>query len=172
MKYACFGALALSWAAVAQAGFRDKPPPEAYLDPIDRQIAMTGKGLPGRPFPCAHEYVQNGVDTIESTPTELCVKMLPQQRWRGLWRSSMEASIFCPEPATECPAKGDRIWLDHVPGRLGRGDLYRVDFIGRKTMYKGPYGHLSMYDHEITIDRTIKIELIKTAKDWPLIPKK
>jgi hypothetical protein len=161
MKFAFVSVVGLLWAAAAQAGLEDKLPPEAYVDPIDQQIARTGKGISGRPFPCAYEHVEDGVDTIVSTPTDLCVKMQPQQRWRGLWRNNMEGSTFCPEPAKECPTKGgESIWLDSGPGRGGRGDLYRVDFIGRKTMYRGPYGHMGGFDQEIVMDRAIKIELI------------
>jgi len=168
MNYGWASLATFGLASVARAGVNDKLPPEAYQDPIDRQIAQTGKGVAERPFPCAHEYVENGVDTIESTPTDLCVKMMPQQRWRGLWRNNMEGSTFCPEPAKECPTHaGESIWLDSGPGRGGRGDLYRVDFIGRKTMYKGPYGHMSMYDQEIVMDRAISIELIERAKGRP-----
>jgi hypothetical protein len=28
-----------------------------------------------------------------------------------------------------------------------------VDFIGRKTIYKGAYGHMGASDHEIVMDR-------------------
>ena len=38
-------------------------------------------------------------------------------------------------------------------------------------MYRGPYGHMSMYDLEIVMDRAIKIELIERAKGWPPDPK-
>jgi hypothetical protein len=171
MKRALVAVCAWSLATSAQAGIRDKLQVDAYRDPIDREIAATGKGVSGRPFPCTYEEVQNGVRAIASQPTDLCVKMLPQQHWRGLWRNNMEGSTFCPEPAKECPTTGESIWLDSGPGRGGRGDLYRVDFIGRKTMYKGPYGHMSMFDQEVVMDRAIRIELIESAKGWPPDPK-
>lgn len=172
MRSALFALINLVWACAAQAGIEDKLPLDAYRNPIDRQIAETGKGIPGRPFPCVYSETRNGHEVMETQPTDLCVKMLPQQHWRGLWRNSMEGSIFCPEPARECPKKpGESIWLDSAPGRGGRGDLYRVDFIGRKTMYKGPYGHMGVYDQEVVMDRAIKIELIERAKGWPPDPK-
>ena len=159
MKYA-FAAIVLGWSAIAQAGIKDKLPPEAYQDPIDQQIARAGKGVPGRPSPCAYEEVRNGVDTIESQPTGLCVKMLPQQRFRGLWRHPMEDSRFCPEPASQCKydSPGDKIWLSDTPGSGGHGELYRVDFIGRRTMYKGGYG---FSDYVIIMDEVIKMELLE-----------
>lgn len=159
MKYA-LAFVVLSWSAVSQAGINDKLPAEAYVDPIDQQIARTGKGIPGRPFPCAYEEMRNGVDTIESQPTGICVKMLPQQRFRGLWYHPMEGSLFCPEPARECTrAKpGEDIWLEKGPGSGGHGELYKVDFIGRRTMYKGGYG---FSDYVVIMDEVITMELMK-----------
>lgn len=164
MKYAWCMIVAFGLVSNAQAGPLDKPPPEAYRDPIDQQIARTGKGVPGRPLPCAYEQPGTNGQIIESQPTALCVKMTSLQHFRGLWRAAMEGSTFCPEPATECPtAKGESIWLSLYPGRL-RGELYHVDFIGRKTIYKGPYGHFGMFDSEVDIDRMIRMELISKPK--------
>lgn len=169
MKYAFCIIVALGFGSTAHAGLNDKLPPEAYLDPIDQQIARMGKGVPGRPLPCAYE--RNGGAIIESEQTDLCVRMLPQQRWRGLWLDATEGSTFCPQPATDCPSSGEKIWLDSGPGRGGHGDLYRVDFLGRKTMYKGPYGHLGMFDQEVVMDRAISIQLVKRGWGWPRVSK-
>lgn len=140
------------------------PPPEAYVDPVDQQIARTGVGLPGRPAPCAREEVENGVHTIVTRRTQVCVKMLPQQRFRGLWRHPMEGSVFCPEPAKQCPEPGGiKYWLEGGPGRGGHGELYRVDFIGRRTEYKT--GGFS--DYRIVMDEAIKIELIEDPMSKP-----
>ena len=157
-----FASFVLGWAEIAQAGIKDKLPPEAYRDPIDQQIARTGKGIPGRPSPCAYEEVRNGVETIDSQPTGLCVKMLPQQRFVGLWRHPMEGSSFCPAPARKCPdsAPGDSIWLENGPGSGGHGELYKVDFIDRRTMYKGGYG---FSDYVIITDEVIRMELVEDS---------
>ena len=169
MTYLSIMPLIASWAALS-AGPGDTLPPDAYRDPVDRQIAATGKGVPGRPLPCAYEEVQNGVTAIVRQPTDICVKMSGQQRFRGLWRHPMEGSRFCPEPATSCTddSPGEKIWLSGGPGRGGRGELYRVDFIGRKTLYKGSYGN-GFADHEIVMDRAIRIELVDPA--GTLLPK-
>jgi hypothetical protein len=165
MKYAFVGVCAMSLAASAQAGLKDKLPLDAYRNPIDRQIAATGKGVPGKPYPCTYEEFIGGTKGIVSQPTEICVKMLPQQHWRGLWRNDFEGSRFCPAPAKRCTFEtpGERIWLSRAPGRAD-GGLYRVDFIGRRTMYKGPYGHMGVFDEELFIDKPIKIELIEEPR--------
>ncbi len=77
--------LSLLCAGRAAAGFGDGPPPEAYVDPVDQQIARTAKGIPGRPYPCAREEQQGIAKVIVPTPTETCMKMQPQRHWRGLW---------------------------------------------------------------------------------------
>jgi hypothetical protein len=140
----------------------------AYVNPIDQQIVKTGVGVPGRPFPCSYEEVQDGVRVITSQPTDLCVKMLPQQHWRGLWRNDFEGSRFCPEPAKRCSfdAPGERIWLSKTPGRP-QGGLYQLDFIGRKTMYRGPYGHMGVFDEEITIDRVLSMKELQAPPPPP-----
>ena len=162
MRYAF--PILLAWSSASLAGITDKLPPEAYRDPIDQQIARTGKGVPGRPSPCAYEEVRNGVDVIEMQPTGVCYKMLPQQRWRGLWVSGHESSLFCPAPAPTCDMKTPgAARLENGPGRSGYGSVYRVDFVGRRTMYRGNYDGLGMIDQIILMDRAISIELIKAS---------
>ena len=163
MRCALFGmAVFVSAAAGAQPSLN--LPPEAYIDPVDRQIAETGKGVPGRPAPCTLEEVKNGGRILVGRPIDKCVKMLPPQRWKGLWRVAFEGSRFCPEPARSCDSNtpGERIWLHSGPGTRGRGELYRVDFIGRRTAYKAEYGLI--YDHEIIMDKAITIQLIRDAR--------
>jgi hypothetical protein len=152
-----FFGLAASAVALSPAHGFTEPTPEAYIDPADQQIARTRVGLAGRPVPCGREQLHGGVKVIVSVPTERCFKMLPAQRWRGLWRNAFEGSQFCPAPATKCnhDSPGERIWLTERPERRPDGKLYRVDFIGRKTIYKGAYGHMGASDYEIVMDRMI-----------------
>jgi hypothetical protein len=166
MKYRSLVLLAISSSVSAKPLF--PYPLEAYVDPIDRQIAETEKGLPGRPAPCARDEVINGIKVVVGQPIDKCVRMLPPQEWRGLWRFAFEGSQFCPEPATTCDlnTKGDKIFLLGGPGTRGRGELYRVDFIGRRTKYKASYN--LVWDHEMILDQAIKIELISKP---PMPPK-
>lgn len=137
-----------------QHGFR-QPPPEAYLDPVDREIARGHGGTPGRPAPCTHMEKPGGMEALVSAPTERCFRMEPPRRWRGLWRNDFEGSQFCPEPARRCRygSEPEQIWLTERPERQPDGKLYRVEFIGRKTLYRGAYGHMGASDHEIVVDR-------------------
>lgn len=150
-------------ANAVRAGLKDRLPPDAYIDPVDQTIARTGKGIAGRPFPCAREAVEQGIRIIRSIPTEQCVRMSAPQRWAGLWRNDFEGSIFCPTPAKSCSGRsdGDEIWLERGPLRGERGAVYAIEFVGRKTLYKGPYGHLGMSDHAIIIDHVISTKMVK-----------
>ncbi len=146
----------------AKAGIEDQLPPEAYVRPIDRKIAETRIGMPERPFPCMREEIYHGMEVLVGEPTEECVKLEPAARWRGLWRNDFEGSRFCPEPAVECDfhTPGDRIWLTMSSESAGDGRLYRIEFVGRKTMYRGPYGHLGVSDHEMIVDRVFLQEAV------------
>src|SRR6476620_5835107 len=123
MKYAWVAIAALGAVSSVQANpLPFGPPPEAYRDPVDQELARTGKGIP-----CSYEEVINGVKGIASKPTSICYKMLPQQRWRGLWVSGHEYSIFCSDPARTCDFKTPGVArLENGPGRSGYGSVYRV----------------------------------------------
>ena len=97
----------------------------------------------------------------------------PQTRMHGMWRNDFEGSQFCPAPARTCSYvwTGERtqpqIWLSFngpMPPRFRDaklGGLYEIEFLGRKTMFKGEYGHVGMSDHEIVVDRLISIREIE-----------
>lgn len=160
MKFATFMLAVVGTSGVQSSGWH-APPPEAYLDPVDRRIAETGVGVPGRPYPCTRQKA--GSNVVVHLPTEQCVKMLPAERWRGLWRDDFEGSRFCPAPATTCDGRtaGDRIWLNGGMDDAAGGGVYAVEFIGRRTMYEGAYGHMGMSDHEIVVDRFISIDVVE-----------
>jgi hypothetical protein len=87
-------------------------------------------------------------------------------RWRGLWDSGWEWSIFCTDPTHKCetsPEKGDA-WLEFSEGayngpRLTHG-LYEIEFIGRRTAQPAGFGHLGQYDYEIIVDRVISMKKV------------
>lgn len=87
-------------------------PPEAYIDPVDRQVAESGEGIASRPYPCAVENMEDGDTVISFLPIDDCVKMLPAEEWHGLWRNDFEGSQFCARPAEICH-------FDSVKDRVG-----------------------------------------------------
>lgn len=127
-----------------------------------------------RERPCLY-HVE--ADVVSSLPLDQCYKMDPPRRFRGIWIDEFEGQQFIPEGTTppEWP-RGDpkspgwrkqadlaiagSIWLDVSRTdvrrqRQRRGGRVFVEFIGRKTMYPGNYGHMGMFGQEIIVDRLI-----------------
>lgn len=110
----------------------------------------------------------------DKTLTEICYKLTQPARWHGLWRNEFESSRFCPAPAENCDfdTPGDRIWLTIKKGLpqydiQGRGGLYEVEFIGRRTLYPGMQGHMGMSKHELIVDRLISMKEIEAPPPQP-----
>ena len=134
-------------------------------------------GVEWREAPCTYHI---GEGSIGSLPTDQCYRMEEPRRYRGVWIDAFEGQQFIPE-GTRPPAwprvysnspgwreQADRaqaaaIWLDvdrvklrHDSSNGSRKML--IDFIGRKTMFPGSYGHLGMSGNEIIVDRVISIK--------------
>jgi hypothetical protein len=106
-----------------------------------------------------------------SSRVDDCFEMTPEQHWRGLWRDDFEGSIFCPAPAQRCndadPAK--EIWLsfadDKSPdGRQPDSQLYEIEFLGRRTLKPGTYGHMGIFKYEMIADRVISLTLVPEGR--------
>jgi hypothetical protein len=130
-----------------------------------------------REAPCTYRIDAN---TIGSLPTDQCVKMEEPRRYRGVWIDAFEGQQFIADGTTapqyprgdpRSPGwreQADRawaasIWLDvaRVEPQIGaryRGRKMRIDFVGRKTRYLRPYGHLGMSGNEIIVDRLISLQ--------------
>ena len=107
------------------------------------------------------------VEHVEWLPTDKCVRMTPRKQFRGLWRADFEGSQFCEGPATACEftRDGSTAWLSGQTEEYEDGELYRVKFIGRKTIDAGTYGHFGMYAHEVVVDRMISRKRLKRPKN-------
>lgn len=147
------------------------PPPEAYVRAEDQERA---RRMDLHDLPCTFTTKDNGYEVVQSLPTDQCYRMLGRQRYQGLWRNDFEGSMFCAAPAQECSYEtpGETIWLsiaEHLPQshQLGRGGLYSVSFEGRRTAYRGMYGHLGMSGHEIIVDRMISMRELEPPPPEP-----
>ena len=111
---------------------------------------------------------------IASLPTDQCFKMTQPQRWQGVWRNEFEGSRFCPAPARGCTDEmpGDRVWLTFKEDSPyyaieGRGGAYAIDFVGRRTLYRGMQGHMGGSDYEIIVDRVISMKEVEAPPPEP-----
>ena len=124
--------------------------------------------------PCTY-HIEEGV--LGSLPVDQCFKMEPPRRYRGVWIDEFESQRFIPEgtPAPEWPdgdlkssewrkqagrAIAATIWLDVERAKLGHkwqqgGRRVFLEFVGRKTLYPGNYGHMGMSGQAIIVDTVI-----------------
>ena len=136
-------------------------------------------GVEWREIPCSY-HISDG--SIGSLPTDQCYRMEEPRRYRGVWIDEFEGQQFIPEGTTppawpraysKSPgwrAQADRaqaaaIWLDVDRVKLGHdfsngSRKMLIDFVGRKTMFPGSYGHMGMSGSEIIVDRVISIKKI------------
>lgn len=129
-----------------------------------------------REVPCTY-HIEAGV--MGSLPTDQCYKMEAPRRFRGIWIDEFEGQQFIPQgsrapkwPQGDSRLPGWRkdadraiaatIWLDVERAKVSHnwqhgGRKAFVEFIGRKTMYPGNYGHMGMSGQEIIVDRFISL---------------
>lgn len=130
-------------------------------------------GDPGMTEECLNKIRWGGIEAATGK-IEDCYKFDPPRRWKGLFFTGFEVSRFCPEPARECSddTPGEHIWLAQgpsiqIPRRNGESgpepELFRVDFIGRKTTYPGGHGHTGASEEEIIVDRLISLKQVEPS---------
>lgn len=129
-----------------------------------------------REEPCTY-HSRDGA--IGSLPTDQCYKMETARTYRGVWIDVFEGQSFIPAGAKapqwprrdpkspEWRKQADRaiaatIWLDAE--RVNLGDKWQrgarrafIEFVGRKTMYPGNYGHMGLSGQEIIVDHVISL---------------
>lgn len=123
---------------------------------------------------CNARLLERGFEGLDGVPLHDCFESTPPRRWRGLWRDVFEGSRFCPWPAIRCSdaEAGPHIWLNlpqslPLHGSSGAGGLYAIEFIGRRTLRPGRFGHFGMSDHEMTVERLISIREIEPPPRQP-----
>lgn len=147
---------------LASACNRAQPKMSAVAMDRIREVA------PGMTEDCLRRIEVGGIEAMPNE-TPQCFRMLPRQRWRGMWRNDFEGSVFCPEPATNCSYEGQdaAVWLTPKALKGAMGALYAVDFIGRRTAMKGHYGHLGMFAEEVVVDQPISIKMVAPPPPRP-----
>lgn len=131
--------------------------------------------LPGITEDCLDKIRWGGIDAMPNG-TDKCFVMTDPKRWRGIAHFEFEQSRFCADAVDRCPQEGTApmIWLRFspsaeanvkIPLRPGYPDFgtFRIEFIGRRTISPGGFGHMGAYEHEMIVDRIISVEPM--AKD-------
>lgn len=138
------------------------PQPKAYVRRKDRDAARRLHSGLAAPAPCADLFAQHVIEM------DRCYRFGPPQRFNGLWAAGFELSRFCAPPAKECShfaPPGNETWIEGAgkylaPEDQRRDGLFAVDFIGRRSMYPGTYGHSNQYEHAIIVERMLSIRRV------------
>jgi hypothetical protein len=128
--------------------------------------------------PCAYSDGENGMGFLQ---VDICYKMEPPRRFKGVWTNAFEGQTFMPEASEEIPwlqatahkpsvqehlerALAFNIWID--VSRVGLKDRFKlegqkvmIEFIGRKTQYPGNYGHMGVSANLIIVDKLISAKV-------------
>src|SRR3954470_2501612 len=152
---------------LAGCSSQDATPARAYRDPVDRlRVALGLDGVIGHVC-----YQESGGVSIFIGMTR-CYRFGPPRRMRGVWRDAFEGSEFFPG-RTAAPGEGERsgiwLWVEEnatVSAALGPGSgalpprLIRLDFVGRRTLYPGRYGHLGLSSDFVVVDRLVSAQVL------------
>jgi hypothetical protein len=161
-------------AAMLLVACKQEPPRKPRFTGAQMQKLRAAE--PGLKDECLEKIRWGGVEALTGD-VEDCYKFDPPRHWKGLWFSGFEASRFCPEPARHClyDTPGERIWLEaspsvRIPAYNGEaeGVLFQVNFIGRKTSYRGGYGHMGGSDQEVIVDRLLSMKRLGTVEHVPV----
>jgi hypothetical protein len=160
---------------VAGCDRRLKTPAKAYQDWGDRLTVATGIPFSGLDGPCVDKIEeQDGAYIYHMRPTSKCYRMTEPKRWHGIWTNEFEGSRFCEGAKSDCPYVGrdrrtqpqvwlgsEHSWSQKHKALASQGTLFEIEFVGRRTLYEGSYGHMGMSDHEIVVDRIISMRKIR-----------
>ncbi|NUR45272.1 MAG: hypothetical protein HOP91_03810 [Sphingomonas sp.] len=157
-------------AAVLIAGCKQQPQqPPRQQKVSDAEIAEMHRDMPGMTDACLDKLKWGGSEGLPRQ-YEDCFKFTPSQRMQGLWRNNFEGSEYCDGSSGQCPdAKANAetgIWLamrSPLPGvdDTPPGGLYAIDFIGRRSIGAGMFGHMGMAKNEVIVDRLLSIKEVE-----------
>jgi hypothetical protein len=112
-------------------------------------------------------------NTIESIRTDACFPFSEPRKFGGVWISGFEDSSFW-LGAKKYSRDGMRqaSWLSlntgsakSVGAQDGSGQLFRIEFLGRRSLCDGHYGHMGMWPSEIIVDQVISATPLKSPYD-------
>jgi len=176
------GLIALGSWLIVPLGPNLEMPASAYKSWIDRTVVRTGYTIRGWSPPCliAAGGTWDGSiqDITEVKPWDQCLRFTPPRRWKGIAELGLENSRFCDGARDRCPPweMDPLTWLEFRPGSTDgfkiRGaiegpHLDRIEFIGRRTIYPGQFGHMGGYDHHMIVDRMISIQELEPPPPEP-----
>lgn len=132
----------------------------------DAEMRNFQADMPGMTNACLETLKWGGIEALPNRLNE-CFKFDRPRRWEGIWWHSMENSTFCPAPARDCPEDPEReLWLDFSGAKppaavYPPGGTFAVEFIGRRNVGGGAFGHFGMFRNQVIVDRLISLKQIE-----------
>jgi hypothetical protein len=152
---------------VLLAGCNQQPQRQPKMS--DTQLRLMRSEMPGITDECLDKAKWGGVEAMPKA--EECFRFSKSQRMQGLWRNQFEGSEFCESSDRRCPDPKTAadpesfIWLElELPAGYEDtppGGLYAIDFVGRRSLGGGMFGHFGVAKHEVLVDRLLSIKLVE-----------
>lgn len=157
----------VSMMALLLSGCGDEARKKAEPQLSEAEIRELRAAYPGMTEDCLATIRRHGINAAPAG-TDKCFHFTRPEHWVGLWRVGFEVSQFCPGNTTKCRFDvAPRMWLssrDDSRAAWPSDGLYRVEFLGRRTLHPGHFGHMGLYEHEIIVDRMISIQKVPADK--------
>ena len=153
-----------------------KQQPQRQQKMSDAAILQIHREMPGMTDECLDKLKWGGTEALPQK-YEDCFRFSAPQRMQGLWRNQFEGSEFC-EASGRCPdAKVDADPAAFTALGMGSplagredtppGGLYAIDFVGRRSVGAGMFGHMGMAKNEVIVDRLISIREVEAPPRQP-----
>ncbi|WP_156442938.1 MULTISPECIES: hypothetical protein [unclassified Sphingomonas] len=131
---------------------------------------------------CYRRETHGGTPVLGSIGTRLCHELDAPKRFRGIFFDEFEGQLFIegspPGPPYREPQ--ERVWPSFdgattfdkgtkntlIDDGSGSTRVFEIEFIGRKTSRKGRYGHFGMSQHEVVIDRVVRLRLLHKVEGY------
>lgn len=152
-----------------------KPAVQRQQKMSDVEIAQIRRDTPGMTDECLDKLKWGGTEALPQK-YEDCFRFTPPHRMRGLWRNQFEGSEYCEGSSGKCPDPKETaetgIWLEMrspLPGANDTppGGLYAIDFVGRRSVGAGMFGHFGMAKNEVIVDRLLSIREVEAPPRQP-----
>lgn len=114
--------------------------------------------------------------------SRLCHDLGPPERLKGIYFDEFEGQLFIEGSPAGPPyrAPEELVWPTFDEATVYENDtkrtllddgsgatrVFEIEFIGRKASRKGRYGHFGMSQHEVVIDRVVRLRLLHKVEGY------
>ena len=138
----------------------------------EEQMEAIHADAPGMTDACLEKLRWGGVEAMPER-SDQCYTFEKPRKWKGVWLNQFEGSTFCPagsQCSHELADYPQQIWLEFAsprPDKAEVGAVYEVEFIGRRSIGKGNFGHMGVSENDIIVDRIISMKELQPPPPEP-----